>query len=232
MLKYISGLNIKEYPFSEGVWEFRHRHFVERFGWEDIRKPDGREIDDFDYDEAIHLILTDRDRIVGYSRLLPTLKPHLLSHVYPHMVDGHSYPTGRRVYEWTRCVAEPGAFLDGLPASNILMTGVMEFCLSCGIATLIVETHPKLVNWLTTAGWETTPIAPPVLLAGGPVLPIEAKPSLQGLTQHHQHYGVNGSVLDFELDPVNPINGRAFEQIVENKHGEVVSSRGARYANR
>lgn len=228
MLKYVSGRDIKYTTLAEEVWRFRHRHFVERFRWEDLRRADNREIDEFDRDDAIHLILSDGDRVVAYSRLLPTLAPHLLSDVYPQLADGFAYPKGRRIYEWTRCVAEQDAMVAGLEASVVLRTGVLEFCLSTGIHSLIVETHPKLVQLLLSTGWDVTPFAPPMELSGSLVVPIQAVASLDALRKHHELYGINGSVLDFHPDAINPITGRAFDLVIEHRHGEAV--RGKHHA--
>src|SRR5580765_66682 len=107
----------------EQIWKFRHEQFVERLGWEDIRRADGREIDEFDTGGAIHLPLIDGDEVVGYTRLLPTTEPHLLSHVYPELMDGREWPRGATIYEWTRCIAAEWAQpMEDVPASSVLMT--------------------------------------------------------------------------------------------------------------
>jgi acyl-homoserine lactone synthase len=193
------------FDIMERVWRFRHRQFVERLGWEACRRADGREIDQFDGEEAIHLPLLVASDVVGYSRLLPTLKPHLLSDVYPHLMDGADWPRGERIFEWTRCIADVSdQTIAGVPLSHILMTGVMEYCLVSGIEMLLVETHPKLVNLLMTTGWEVMPLAAPSVLEGSLILPITARPSMAGLLKHHELYGITGSVLDLELAPGNP----------------------------
>jgi acyl-homoserine lactone synthase len=207
MLWGITGKDAHFYAnVFEDIWDFRHRHFVERFGWEAIRQPDGREIDDFDHDAAIHLPLLLNGKVMGYSRLLPTDRPHLLSDVYPEMMGGGQWSQGPTVYEWTRCVAEVGDHtIEGVPVSHMLMTGVMEYCLMAGISKLIVETHPKLVNLLITTGWDVVPLCAPTAIDGVPVLPIEAVPSPKGLLKHHELYGINGSVVDLEHCSTSPL---------------------------
>lgn len=227
MLSFIPGSAIDQSPFAEDIWRFRHRHFVERFGWHQLRRDDGREIDQFDDAQAIHLVLDDCG-VIGYSRLLPTTAPHLLSHVYPELLPGLDYPKGPTIYEWTRCVAEPDAVTMGLPGSHLLMTGVMEFCLVAGIDALIVETHPKLVNLLVSTGWDVTPLAAPSSLGECLVVPIHAKASIAGLLQHHDLYGINGSVLNISPEAVNPISGHSFEPVLEHPHFPV--EEGKRYA--
>ncbi|MCZ8179471.1 MAG: GNAT family N-acetyltransferase [Rhizobium sp.] len=223
MLATILGADTRDYDeLMEQVWRFRHEQFVERLGWEACRRADSREIDQFDGDEAIHLPLILDGEVVGYSRLLPTLKPHLLSDVYPHLMDGAEWPRGQRIFEWTRCIAEiSDKTISGVPISNILMTGVMEYCLVAGIDMLVVETHPKLVNLLLTTGWDVMPLAAPSVLDGSLIVPITAKPSMAGLLKHHELYGISGSVLDLELAPGNPFDSSPLSRLpfVEEQHG-------------
>ncbi len=209
MLKAIWGIDSSasaDLSLMENVWRFRHRHFVDRFGWEALRKPDAREIDQFDDFEAIHLpLIDDEGMVVGYSRLLKTTAPHLLSDVYPELMDGKSWPTGPTIYEWTRCVAEPHAKVRGISASNALLTGVLEYCLTVGITALIVETHPKLVQLLLNNDWHVLPLCSPTMLGPDLVLPIHAEISVRALMAHHRNYGINGSLLDTPFHSQNPI---------------------------
>lgn len=211
MLRIYSGkASSYSWDAMEKIWRFRHQQFVERFGWEDVRRADGREIDEFDTDQAIHLALFAGHRVVGYSRLLPTTMPHLLSDVYPHLMGQRSWRREPSVYEWTRCVAsEDNGRINGIPASHLLMTGVMEFCLTAGIEALIVETHPKLVNQLLTTGWDVTVLNQPAVLDEKLVVPIEARPSKAGLLQHHRLYSMEGSTLVLSRETANPLDSSA-----------------------
>ncbi len=223
MLRYFKGSSLQSSGFAERVWQFRHRHFVERFGWEALRKSDGQEIDSFDTYDAIHLVLEDAGIVLGYSRLLTTSAPHLLSDVYPEIVNGAAYPRQADVYEWTRCVAEPGARLCGVEASHMLLTGVAELCLSAGIEALIVETHPKLVNLLVSNLWDVTPLAAPMVYDGALVVPIHAVPSPAALASHHSGAGINGSVLELAADALNPVTGQALTTFVDHAHTGLVA---------
>ncbi|MBC2773867.1 GNAT family N-acetyltransferase [Rhizobium sp. AQ_MP] len=202
MLATIRGSNSQDYDeLLQQVWRFRHRQFVERLGWDACRRADGREMDQFDGDEAVHLPLIHAGEVVAYSRLLPTLKPHLLSDVYPHLTDGGEYPRGKCIFEWTKCIADPSDMtVRGISVSGMLIMGVMEYCLVTGIELLIVETHQNFVNLLLTAGWDVRPLAAPTVLDDGSlIVPITARPTMAGLLRHHKLYGISGSVLDRKM---------------------------------
>ncbi|WP_244442351.1 acyl-homoserine-lactone synthase [Bradyrhizobium sp. OHSU_III] len=82
MLMVIPGSDIGRHAaLMDRAFRFRHAIFVDEKGWSDLRQPDGRECDRFDDAYAIHHVCLRGDDIVGYQRLLPTTRPHLLSDV-------------------------------------------------------------------------------------------------------------------------------------------------------
>lgn len=210
MLRVITSNNIEDYPdLMEKVWRFRHIQFVERLGWKELESRDGREIDRFDTDDAIHLIVEKHNRVVGYTRLLRTSGPHLLSEVYPHLMEGNGWPREHTIYEWTRCISDvdAGKFGD-VQASHLLITGVLEFCLVAGIKGLIVETHPKLVTWMLETGYKVETLHTPQIMNGIPVVPVYIAATQAALNQHHHMFGITHSVLLLDEGLANPVTGR------------------------
>ncbi|MGG7539859.1 acyl-homoserine-lactone synthase [Rhizobium sp. ZK1] len=178
MIKICIGQSDANSALMEEIWRFRHQQFVERRGWEALRKSDGREIDQFDHDSAIHFALLKNDTIIGYSRLLPTIQPHLLSNVYPQIMKGRNWPRSHDVFEWTRCaVTDAKEMIDGVSASRVLMVGVLEFCRAAGISSLIAQTHPKLINSLLASGWQAQMLSEVTVFDNQLIVPIEVKPS-------------------------------------------------------
>ncbi|MGO7163528.1 hypothetical protein ACCS78_30340 [Rhizobium johnstonii] len=80
MIRFYVGRHESHGQAMEKIWRFRHEQFVERLGWEALRRNDGLEIDQFDHDRALH------------TRLLPTTEPHLSSDVYPQIMKGQAWP--------------------------------------------------------------------------------------------------------------------------------------------
>ena len=102
MLMVIPGSDVGRYEtLMDRAFRFRHSIFVEEKGWEELRQPGGRERDRFDDRHAIHHICLRDEEIVGYQRLLPTTRPHLLSDVLTDLCR-HTPPRGEHVFEWTR----------------------------------------------------------------------------------------------------------------------------------
>lgn len=210
MIKIITSHNIGRYAgMMDKLWRFRHAQFVVRLGWTELWSDNGQEKDRFDTDDAIHLIMTRKDEVIGYTRLLRTSGPHLLSDIYPEIMHGRDWPRDADIYEWTRCVSDPqaGTFAD-VQASHILITGVLEFCLVAGIKGMIVETHPKLVGWMRETGYDVETLQVPQMVNGVPILPVYIGATRPALERHHRMFGIDRSVLDIDDDLPNPVTGR------------------------
>ena len=95
----------------EAVHRLRYSVFVEEMGWKDLARPDGLEIDDFDHEDSIHHVILRDGELAGYQRLLPTTRPHLLTHVFSDLCVG-TPPSGPNIYEVTRFAVVP-RFRDG-----------------------------------------------------------------------------------------------------------------------
>ncbi len=148
MLMVVSGSDIGRHTaLMERVFRFRHTIFVEEKGWDDLRQPDGLERDRFDDAHAIHQICLRDEQIVGYQRLLPTTRPHLLTDVLPDLCH-RKPPRGPRVYEWTRFCVSPsrremrprgdGPFLE-------LTQGVVEWGMANRVDTVTVAIDWRLM---------------------------------------------------------------------------------------
>ena len=148
MLLAIPGADVsRRTALMENVLRFRHAIFVEEKGCNDLQRPDGLERDPFDDERAVHHACLRDDEIVGYQRLRPTTRPHLLTDVVGDPFRPRP-PRGPRILEWTRfCVAPgwrdfrrrpDGPFLE-------LAQGVVEWGLARGIDTVTVVIDRRLM---------------------------------------------------------------------------------------
>lgn len=66
---------------------FRGRYdvFVREQGWKDLERPDGRDIDQFDTEDAIHLLAIEGSQVIGGFRFNPSTGPTLLNQVFPEL---------------------------------------------------------------------------------------------------------------------------------------------------
>jgi len=153
----------------EQVWRLRHRVFVEEKGWHDLARPDGREIDQFDHEEAVHLCVMRGSRVVAYARLLPTTRGHLLSDVLPELCRLRDVPRGEDTMEWTRHCVDPdhrGSTFAMGEAERELVLGIVEWASANGIDHLTAEGHPVWVSRLLRLGFGVEPLCLPTPIAG------------------------------------------------------------------
>lgn len=83
--------------------------FVDLLGWELALDAIGREIDQYDHDRALYVVVTDATGAHAASlRLLPTDQSHLLADLFPGLCAA-GIPSGPGIYEVTRLCACPPA---------------------------------------------------------------------------------------------------------------------------
>jgi acyl-homoserine lactone synthase len=158
----------------EQAYRLRHQVFVEEMGWKDLAKPDGREIDQFDDKHTVHMLYIKDGCVLGYQRVLPSTRPHLLSEVMPELCEG-DFPAGPHIWECTRhCVAsghrEKGRVVS--PISNALMSGVVEWGLENGVSKLIVEIEPTFLLRFVQLHFKPMPLGLPRRLGGQDIIAL------------------------------------------------------------
>ncbi|WP_425908107.1 acyl-homoserine-lactone synthase [Nitrobacter sp. TKz-YC02] len=177
MIHIVTAENIGAYQCEmEQAYRLRHNVFVDEMGWEDLRKPDGREIDQFDDGRALHMLYIEDGRVLGYQRMLPSMRPHLLTEVLPHLCEG-DFPVGPHIWEWTRyCVTrehrDRGRILS--PAGNLLLSSIVEWGLASGVGKIIIEMNPLWLLRLVQLNFRVTPLGLPQQIGKDSIIAVTA----------------------------------------------------------
>lgn len=158
------------------AFRLRHRIFVEEKSWTDLRRDDGRETDRFDDEHAVHMLYTSDGCVVGYQRMLPSTRPHILSEILPELCEGER-PAGPDIWEWTRYCVEPthrerGRMLS--PVANALLSGVVEWGLQTGVSTILIEMNPLWLLRLVQLHFRVVPLGLPRMIGGEETLAVTA----------------------------------------------------------
>lgn len=202
MFSIISGDTEQDNPSTlDDIYRFRHSYFVETLGWEACRRSDNRERDQFDGPGSLHVVGKASGDIVSYARLLPTTRPHLLSHLYPELMQGAKAPAGHRIYEWTRQSVLPRTreLTAANVFSNAFMGAVARVADALDLEGLLVQTHPTLVGRLIETGWDVETLALPTLYAGALIVPVYARITAGTLAAADAAFAAwPGSRLDFQ----------------------------------
>jgi acyl-homoserine lactone synthase len=151
----------------------RHEIYVKQRKWMDLDRPDGREIDQFDTDEAVYLFCLQDGNLIGSMRAVPTLGPTLMSDIFPYLnVRG---PISRSdVYELSRIfvLAAWRGERAGPSVESLLLAAIMEYGLGVGLTgfTIVLETWwlPRFERY----GWKARPLGLPQEIDGMSVLAV------------------------------------------------------------
>ena len=201
MLHIVDHVNRDLYRAQiEQHFRIRHDIYVKTRGWKALERSDGREIDEFDTIEAVYLLAIEDDgRVIGGSRLVPTVYPHLLSEVFPHLASVAGVQRGPDIVEWTRYFVVPERRGGGGASDlgGIVAAGVYEYCLNEGYRTMtaIFETY-----WLTRLleyGWRIQPLGLPELIDGNWTIAAAIAIDRDGLDAVRDVWSIRGPVLQY-----------------------------------
>jgi acyl-homoserine lactone synthase len=189
-----------EYSYREEMeqaFRLRHKVFVGEMGWTDLAKPDGREIDQFDDKHSVHLLYIERGQVLGYQRMLPSTRPHLLSEIMPQLCEGER-PVGSHIWECTRHCVAPGHRERGrfaAPIANALLSGMVEWGLESGISTAIIEIDPLLLLRLVQLHFRMLPLGLPQRVGKQDVVAVTATFDWRTLNRLREMRGNRKQVL-------------------------------------
>ncbi|MBR0778812.1 GNAT family N-acetyltransferase [Bradyrhizobium diazoefficiens] len=163
MIHVVSAVNRHLYEdVIEQHFRVRHEIFVEERNWGALRKPDGRDIDDYDNEDTIYLLALDDRRVVGGYRLYPTTKPTMMSEVFPHLAAVRGCPSDPLIWEWSRFFVARDR-RDGV-LNLQLMAAAQEFCLEQGIECLCLVMETWWLPRFHDIGFLVTPLGLPTLI--------------------------------------------------------------------
>lgn len=189
MLHIVTNQNADLYRAElDQAFQLRHQVFVEEKKWIDLARKDGRERDRFDDDRAVHMLFISDGQVIGYQRMLPSTRPHLLTDVLRDLCEGEP-PAGSNIWEWTRyCVAaghrERGRMLS--PVANALLCGIVEWGLRDGVDTIIIEMNPLWLLRLVQLHFRVTPLGVPQFVGGEETVAVTARFDERTLRRLHE----------------------------------------------
>jgi acyl-homoserine lactone synthase len=195
-IKVLQGKRPGSDKLLEGAFKLRHRVFVDEKKWEDLRKPDGREIDQFDGPQCIYIVATERNSVVGNLRMTPTTHPHLLADVHQHLC-ARPEPRGPAIWEWTRYCEQPlkrGRSKWGEVAAHVQVAG-MEWLFMHGVRDVVVEYNPKFIDRHLEMGFEVNLLGLPVEMEGEQVVAVHMRFDFNTLYQTRACLGVTRPIL-------------------------------------
>ena len=154
-------------PFLQAMFEARKQVFVDLLGW-DVPVVDGRyEIDQFDDEHAVYLIVADAaGEHLGSARLLPTLRPHILDSLFPDLCAGEP-PRSADCFEITRfCLGRNQNAKARLETRNRLVSALAQYALDNGISAYTGVAELGWLQQILAFGWRCRPLGLPRVIGG------------------------------------------------------------------
>jgi N-acyl-L-homoserine lactone synthetase len=146
------------------MFEARKRVFVDLLKW-GVPVLHGRyEVDQFDDEHAIYVIVTDPNgEHRASARLLPTVRPHILDTLFPRLCAG-TPPRSHDIFEITRfCLGRGQPAAERLRNRNRLVTALVDFALARGVAAYTGVAEMGWLQQILAFGWDCRPLGLPRL---------------------------------------------------------------------
>jgi acyl-homoserine lactone synthase len=150
----------------EEQFRIRHDIYVGERRWMALEKPDGREVDQFDNEDAVYLLALDEGHVIGGTRLVPTLSPHLMADVFPFLANVEGIQRGPDIVEWTRIFVVPAHRGRDSKILHTVLAGMLEYCLREEITAITVVMETWWLPRFLELGWEVKPLGLPAVIDG------------------------------------------------------------------
>jgi len=151
------------------MWQDRKRVFVDTLGWDVPVVDNVFEIDQFDNEHAVYMVVSDqsRSRHLASVRLLPSNRAHILGDIFPQLCAG-PVPRGEDVWEITRLCMSPAIspLRQAMMLRRELALGLVEYALANGIRRFTQVHLASHLPQLLAVGWDCEPIGFPMEIEG------------------------------------------------------------------
>ena len=174
MIKVLTGKERADsWALFEQLFRLRHDIFIKQRNWSIPSRLDGREIDEYDVDEAVYLFdLDDLGRIVASVRLTPTECCSLLADCFPHLIENGQSPRGPDIYEGMRFIFAPTLPRDEARQARIrILYAMVRWCIDHNIAWIQGITDVEYFRSFVDITIRTTPLGLAHPYAGGKTAP-------------------------------------------------------------
>lgn len=155
----IAAPAVLEDTVLRAMFAARKSVFVDLLKWQ-VPVIDGQyEIDQFDNDHAVYLVVAGPcGRHLASARLLPTLRPHILGDLYPELCEVTPVRSAQ-VFEITRfCLDRALNAGERRQARNQLVQALASHALEHGITTYVAIAEMGWFQQILAFGWRCRPL--------------------------------------------------------------------------
>lgn len=172
MFTVVDALNFKRHAdLMDALYWERYEAFVLGRGWSDLKRPDGRDIDQFDDADTVYIIGHDGQTVHCGCRIRPSEKPHLLREAFPQLVAGQPVPQGPDIFECSRL------FVDRRHPERMklflqLLSATVDWYRERDAKTLTGVIETWWLNSFLSLGFDIVPLGAPSRLGRTSILAV------------------------------------------------------------
>jgi acyl-homoserine lactone synthase len=159
--------------YFDPYFRIRHDIYVKQRKWMALDRPDGREIDQFDNEDAVYLFCIDEERLIGGMRALPTLQPTLMSDIFPYL-NIRGLVRRPDVFELSRIFVIPERRGEhaGPRIELRLLAAITEYGISVGLTGFTIVLESWWLPRFERCGWKAHPLGLPHVIDGMSTLAV------------------------------------------------------------
>jgi N-acyl-L-homoserine lactone synthetase len=154
----------------DSMFEDRKRVFVDLLRW-DLPVSDSRlELDQFDDEYAVYLIISDSTgNHMGSVRLLRADRPHILGDLFPYLC-ARSVPADSSTMEITRlCLSPELPAAQRLHIRNRLISAMVDYALAEGVNAFSGVVTARFLSQILMMGWRCRSLGTPRMVNGSTI---------------------------------------------------------------
>lgn len=179
-------------------YQVRHRTFIEKQHW-DVPTCHGMEYDTYDTPAAVYLLARNAfGRVLGLTRLIPTLRPYMLSEIWPTMLGKKANSFAPDIWEATRFAVDPTLNPEKRKGVALAVTqACLEFGLANDIKSYLVLSPLAVLRRVIGeggVGCDYTPLGPTEIFGKTRVVAAEVLVNEKTLSQSREKYGFNNFI--------------------------------------
>jgi acyl-homoserine lactone synthase len=203
MILLLNAANKAAFPaLLDDMFRARHEVFVDLKKWEELRRPDGRDIDAWDRDDSVYLVSAKGDRVMGAVRFTGASGTSLAETIHPELFE-ETPPRGDDFWEMSRLFARPEAVTkDGQsPVVSELLVACAELARIVGSRGSLMITELKLVQAMLSWGANPEPLGLPQRTRDGTVIAVMSHASAFAARNLRKARGIERPIIAWAEAP-------------------------------
>ncbi|MCP5433200.1 MAG: GNAT family N-acetyltransferase [Alphaproteobacteria bacterium] len=178
MITILTSGNRHEHEVKfDQMFRLRHRVLFEQMGWEEVYKPDGRDIDESDHAHTIYVVSTraECDGVVGCVRLAASNLTTLSAKHFPNLFDRYGVPSDPEIYDVSRIVVAPETKKLGRPnpVTIEIHIGWLETACALGLKGVTAVVELWRFQRMVATGFKATAMGLPVTMGDLEVIGVK-----------------------------------------------------------